>query len=250
MAAKTQERYDMASAYTTANLEEIKTFFTKCERNQKKVNILLDGDGNTLLHNAVKRENYIKGKGFVLWDVAVVKYLIEQGAYVNVSDKSGMTPLNYAAMEGNVEAVKILLSVDGIDVNAGEKMGYTPLHRAASSGHVDVIKALISHKDIDVNKPNNTGWTPLHLAAMMNKIDVCKVLLSVGRIEVNTESRDKLNSGDIFIDTPLLSAIGANNVELANLLISNNADVNVVVGKKTLEGGVTPLEMAKQKGIL
>ena len=47
---------------------------------------------------------------------SVILYLVKKGADVNVRDKYGLSPLHYAAMRGNEEATKELLSCSGIDL--------------------------------------------------------------------------------------------------------------------------------------
>ena len=42
--------------------------------------------------------------------------------------------VNYAAEEGNLEAVKQHLAA-GVDVNTKGSVGWTPLHKAAKEGH-------------------------------------------------------------------------------------------------------------------
>ena len=50
--------------------------------------------------------------------VEIAKFLVSQGADVNVTDMNGMTPLCIATVCGHVEVAKFLVS-QGADVNAG-----------------------------------------------------------------------------------------------------------------------------------
>lgn len=47
---------------------------------------------------------------------SVILYLVKMGARVNEKDKYGLTPLHYAAMRGNTDATKELLSCKGVDI--------------------------------------------------------------------------------------------------------------------------------------
>jgi ankyrin repeat protein len=64
-----------------------------------------------------------------------------------------------AAIKGNVDIAELIKK--GADVN---KTGWTPLHYAASSGQLAIISLLLDqHAYIDAGSPN--GTTPLMMAA-------------------------------------------------------------------------------------
>lgn len=85
----------------------------------------------------------------------VVEALIKRGAYLDVHDNSGNTPLHIAAIVGKPETVswfasltwqvKLLLE-KGADPNVKNSEGETPLHRAAESGVAEKVRILIQHK--------------------------------------------------------------------------------------------------------
>ena len=56
-----------------------------------------------------------------------VRILINSGVDVNERSEDGMTALIFAAMNGNLEIMEILLEQDGIDVNAANDEGSTAL---------------------------------------------------------------------------------------------------------------------------
>ena len=66
-----------------------------------------------------------------------------------------------ASKEGNLEVVKLLLAVPGIDVNLEGEDGRTPLHKASERGHLEVMKVLLRAPGIDVNREDKEGVTPL-----------------------------------------------------------------------------------------
>ena len=83
--------------------------------------------------------------------------------------------LMLAALKGYLPLVKKLVAHDA-DVN---KTGWTPLHYAASGGHVAVIEFLLeSSAYIDAESPN--GTTPLMMAAMYGSPEAVKVLIQAG----------------------------------------------------------------------
>jgi uncharacterized protein len=83
--------------------------------------------------------------------------------------------LMLAALKGYLPLVKKLVDNDA-DVN---KTGWTPLHYAATAGHVAVIDFLLENSAyIDAESPN--GTTPLMMAAMYGSPEAVKVLIQAG----------------------------------------------------------------------
>lgn len=76
--------------------------------------------------------------------LAVVKYLVGQGADINKTDadSGGWTPLHVAADVGHLAVVQYLVG-QGADVSATSIVDWTPLHTAARSGHLAVVKYLV-----------------------------------------------------------------------------------------------------------
>jgi len=85
------------------------------------------------------------------------------------------SPLMLAAINGLTEVCKQLISLDA-DVN---KSGWTPLHYAATKGHLDIINLLLeNHAYIDAESPN--GTTPLMMAAEYGTPQAVTLLLNAG----------------------------------------------------------------------
>ena len=94
---------------------------------------------------------------------------------LNTFNALGESPLMLAALKGQL-ALSDKLVKKGADVN---KPGWTPLHYAASNGHVEVIKLLLEHHAyIDAESPN--GSTPLMMASMYGNAQSVKLLLDEG----------------------------------------------------------------------
>lgn len=75
-------------------------------------------------------------------DTAALLEAIEHGAYVNIHNSAGWTPLIYATAVGNVEAVQTLLR-HGAEADRQENDGWTALHFAASNGNEALIRILL-----------------------------------------------------------------------------------------------------------
>jgi ankyrin repeat protein len=85
------------------------------------------------------------------------------------------SPLMLAALRGQ-DALVVKLVSKGAAVN---KSGWTPLHYAATGGHVRIAAFLIgAHADVNAESPN--GTTPLMMAAMYSSSDMVKLLLESG----------------------------------------------------------------------
>lgn len=94
---------------------------------------------------------------------------------VNVLNANGESPLMLAAIKGQLETAAALIKRDA-DVN---KTGWTPLHYAASKGHLAIMNLLLeNHAYIDAESPN--GTTPLMMAAQYGTGPAVQLLLDAG----------------------------------------------------------------------
>jgi len=162
-------------------------------------------------------------------DIAGVKTAL--AAKVGADAKvAGETALTFAAGNGHVEIVQLLIAA-GADVNAHEDaFGWTPLITAASK-HPDVVDALIA-AGADVNAKGKLGETALTRAAMGGQSDSVSSLLSAG-----AEADGKGYMGM----TALNWAASNNHPETVQLLLSHGADAN------SPGNGEMPLKEAEYK---
>jgi ankyrin repeat protein len=158
--------------------------------------------------------------------------LIEAGAKVDVPNKSGETPLCFAALNGNLKLVAELI-VDGADVNNSHNESATPLCYAAQNGHLEVVSALLKYGAV-IDKVDKKGLTPLVLAAKNDRIAIVMNLIKRGA-DVNKVS---------FDDWSLLKWAAENGyVYIVLMLIQAGIDVN-----KIHEDGWTLLLWAAKTG--
>ncbi|WP_353155643.1 ankyrin repeat domain-containing protein [Herminiimonas fonticola] len=98
-----------------------------------------------------------------------------RGTDVDLKINNGDTALMIAAYTANKQAVAALLAKDA----AVNRSGWTPLHYAAASGDDDIVKMLLDKAAIpDAPSPNKT--TPMMMAARGGHIYVVKTLLDAG----------------------------------------------------------------------
>jgi len=94
---------------------------------------------------------------------------------VEIRTPQDESPLMMAALKGHLELARKLIA-RGADVN---KTGWAPLHYAATNGHLAIMELLLEHHAyIDAESPN--GTTPLMMAAHYGSTAGVRLLLDAG----------------------------------------------------------------------
>ena len=94
---------------------------------------------------------------------------------LNRLSAQGESPLMLASIKGQLDLAELMIK-KGADVN---KTGWTPLHYAASGAHLPVMKLLLENfAYIDAESPN--GTTPLMMASMYGSTAAVKLLIDEG----------------------------------------------------------------------
>jgi len=109
-------------------------------------------------------------------DFKAADLLLKQASLdVNALNAAGESALMIAALKGQTQWVERLLA-RGTEVN---KTGWTPLHYAASGMEPRILKLLLDrHAEVDARSPN--GTTPLMMAAQYGSEANVDVLLARG----------------------------------------------------------------------
>jgi ankyrin repeat protein len=174
----------------------------------------------------------------------VVELLAARGADIDVKDNQGVTPLQYARLRLQNQAVARLLALgahedglhdavnagdvarvveliaQGADVNAHDLFG-TPLHLAAAKGRTGIAVILID-RAADIEAPGEPeGALPLHTAALNGQAQVAALLLDRGA---------KVDARDAAGRTALMVAAGFLHPHIAKLLLAKGADPNAQDG--------------------
>ncbi len=204
-----------------------------------------DVSGCTPLYYAVSR-----GK------IEVAELLISKGAYIDATGKDGnalifeamssdgmdsarsrrvagllvsngadVSPVHWAAFEGDVQKVKELLD-QGVNVNSQNTRldGGTPLYFAVTGTQEKVIRLLLA-RDADVNARTRGGETALHAAARCNSTtDIAELLIDHGAdVAFGAKLWGK-------VDTALHAAAFKGHADMAKLLIANGGNVHALCG--------------------
>jgi ankyrin repeat protein len=206
--------------------------------------------------------------------VAIIKALLEHGAYVNEVGDLQEYPLQYAARNLNADIIGLLCLHGGdpnqravrgrtalqlaiiacnasgtsalieatIDVEARDDEGYTALHLAAQHFPNEDIICLLSKHGADLSAKDDTGKTALHLATAARNVDGVRALI---KLQIDVEAKDADGRTALHLASRLWSNYnleGPNTaLSLIDLLLSNGANINA-----TDNNGDTPLFLASK----
>lgn len=94
---------------------------------------------------------------------------------VNARNPHGETALMHAALHGELDIARLLLS-RGAQVNM---TGWTPLHYAAIGGRTEMVMLLLEHHAY-IDAPSANGTTPLMMAARDGQFRIARLLVEQG----------------------------------------------------------------------
>ena len=123
---------------------------------------------------------------------------IDKGADLHARTTDSLSPLHFAALSGNTEAVSALLAA-GADVEVRTKNNSTPLHLAAIRGNAPTINTLLK-AGANREARNRLAGTPLHYAAGNGNAETITALLNAG-----ANARARGLDGEIPYDLARLS---------------------------------------------
>ena len=152
---------------------------------------------------------------------------------IDLKDYRGLTPLNCAAIKGDINFIKMLIERGGAKIDEPSPKGCTPLLYAARGGYCDLVKYMLE-KGANSLQQDNSGGTVAHHAIEKGKGDIIEVLIEYS---VDIDITD--NAGR----TPLFEAIDNNKITVSRLLVTNGTRVDI-----TNYSGHTPLYCACRDG--
>jgi ankyrin repeat protein len=182
---------------------------------------------------------------------------------INILDADGRTSLSWAAAEGHIPIVELLIK-QGADLNYHNGTKRSPLSRAAENGHTAIVEYLLK-KGADPNHHDETNQTPLSWAAKMGQTAVAELLINKGAnlnhldeydrtpfwwaVENGHEPVVKRLLADARIDpnkgqVPLVQAVKIGNHTLVEVLLADSRVNSNAVGEERN----TPLHSAAEMG--
>ncbi|XP_062474144.1 ankyrin repeat and SOCS box protein 10 isoform X2 [Pezoporus occidentalis] len=155
-----------------------------------------------------------------------VRLLLSFGADPEAVSENGYKPLHLCKSPDSIECVQQLLQHGASVKSRTEEEGDTALHIAARHGLTDHVQLLLRH-GADLEARNEEGQTPLNAACaqphqpqdMDRYYQVCQLLVESGA-SINAADRDRQH--------PLHLACKNANAQIAELLLSRGANVNVM----------------------
>lgn len=110
----------------------------------------------------------------------VLPKLKDAGIKLDGQDAKGMTPLAYAAAQGNIDSVQALIKA-GANADVVLQEGWTPLMIAVAYDHAGVVTALLS-ANARTDRKTKDGQTALSLAQARGNSKIAKLLSSKERL--------------------------------------------------------------------
>ena len=92
------------------------------------------------------------------------------------------TPFHFAAMLGNVQALKYFITECNCNPACPGPLGLTPLNLASQNGHLNVVKYLVAEQQMDPLCEDEYKNTPLHRACAGGHQAVVEFLTSEHKI--------------------------------------------------------------------
>ncbi len=178
-----------------------------------------------------------------------IKACIANNADVNRKDKSGITPLMYAARNGSLINAELLVTKGsdlrikdnlgqsvlfysleneqvfeylvnkGADINAQDYSGLSVLMHAIDKGYTTIALYLAGKSEININLKDNYERTALFYA-----VDALDMRVTQSLIMKGANINDRSNLGF----SPLIYASIHGSLPIATYLIENNADINTL----------------------
>lgn len=150
--------------------------------------------------------------------LSATKFLLENGAYPDITDKENDTPLMRAMYYNRPEIAKLLIEY-GANVNTSYNDDFV-LTWATFNNYTDIVRLLIE-KGANIECYNPVGYTPLIIASYGN-YEICEFLIQNGA-DVNAR-RSKTSNKDW---TSLMYASYYSKLDIMNLLLENGALIDI-----------------------
>lgn len=171
-------------------------------------------------------------------DEELVRRIIERGADVHHTDRDGMCALRIAVLRGNQPIARRLLNA-GADVTAPFANKETPVQCAEREGHADLAAYL--------KKRVKRLAACMDILEVVARGDIDRIREIVAQVPHSVNVHSKSSRW-----TPLLIAVRARHLDIAEILLANGADVHArsTEGKAAIAYAVDLDDLAMVKALL
>ncbi|XP_062620362.1 ankyrin repeat domain-containing protein 17-like [Saccostrea cucullata] len=163
----------------------------------------------------------------------IVKYLVENGSYVNMPDQTNK-PSFYRTFECRENETVEKMAQNKVNISFPKGFeDEMPLHFAIKNGHTEIVKYLVE-RGSETNALDFRRNTPLFYALENDKIEIVEFLVGHGA---------EVNVPDFLNETPLCKASENGQTKIVEFLVGHGAGVNFFNFWKE-----TPLSKASENG--
>ena len=159
--------------------------------------------GDTVLHTAA----------MLHVNANIIETLTNGGADINARNKEGVTPLEIAIQQKDVETVRLLTSC-GASIHTQDTNGNSPL-TLALAGDASLFEATVNR--LNANTQDSSGNTPLHIALEKDA--------PLSKIQYIISLTDDVNIRNSEGNSALFITALKNRKQVGELLLAKNADI-------------------------
>ncbi|KAG6499705.1 ankyrin repeat-containing protein At2g01680-like [Zingiber officinale] len=182
--------------------------------------------GQMALHAAVLRSHKITN---MILDKNIPSCLRHQ------DEDSKSTPLHFAAAQGDVAMLRLLLERDATAGYMKDEHGFAIIHIAASVGDRNMIEEILVRCPDALEQKNNKGRNFVHVAVKKKNLNVVEYVLNS-----SPSAKELLNEQDRVGNTPLHLAVLAKDQKMIRVLLSSRIANSALMNSS----GFTPVDLA------
>jgi len=154
-------------------------------------------------------------------NLEMTKYLISHNAHSNTASFKKSNALIQASYLGHLDIIKFLIE-EGIDPCQKDRRGMSALHYSSRNGYQFIVQYLIEHQ-VNINETNDNLDTALIIACRWKRLEVIIYLVENGA-NINHQNKEGY--------TALIVATQKGYFDIAQYLVEHSADISLKTSNK------------------